>query len=245
MAGAAAPRNSPARRGGEGKPRPSPARRAALGLLVPIVCLCGCGLENVNFYSPPTFVNSGNLMTLTHDSTNSDSNFLGYDIYYRAFPTLAEADTSRTAIENASSQTTATPEGLLSQLKNQGYKKIYLETPSSVEPTPLLKGATSYYSIQLPSNDSSTNWYYATNDSPTTNIQIVRGTGNGESFNSPYTIGQIDYASTSTAVGSGGSIYIVAFGIAYGYDITKLTAIYSFPASLNQAIGGSSGYTLP
>jgi hypothetical protein len=186
-------------------------------------------------------------VTLTHNPANSDSNFLGYDVYYRAYGTLADADTARISIENAANLTTSTPEGVLSQMTSLGFKKIYLYPNYSVPPTPLFSGSTTY-TIQTIGGTISTNWYYVTTSSAV-HIQIIRATGNSnvpyDSFNYQYGIGDSDYASTTMGVTAGNPVFIVAFAVAYGFDFTKLTPIYSFPASLYQEIGGSSGYQLP
>jgi hypothetical protein len=253
MGDAAAERNRPGSRRGEGEGRrPSCLRPLALciALAFPLISLTGCGLETVTYYSPPGFLYGGNILTLTHNSGNSDANFLGYDIYYRAYSNLTDADAARLAIENATNLTSSTPESILSQLTSAlSFKKIYAAANPTVSPTPLLKNA-SIYTFQLPNSSSSTNWYYTTDLDPATPVQIVRGTGvsPGMSFNYPYTVGDIDYATpaTNAGVGLGQPVFIVAFAVAYGYDFTKLTSIYSFPASLYQTIGGSTGgYILP
>jgi hypothetical protein len=262
MAGARLPENSA--RGGRGElprlPKPVAAivRRAALCLAIAgaLCSTASCGLESVFYYSPPGFNFGGNIITLTHNSANVVS-FLGYDIYYRAFGTLLEADTARTTIETASSLTTSTPESVISLMTGtQKFIKVCAATTAPTPlttPTPLLKIADNLnsYSIQLPSNSSTTNWYYTTNltanpNDPAEQSPIARGvTTYGQSFNYQYVVGDLDYGSTTTAVTSGQHVYLVFFAVAYGYDFTKLTSIYSFPASLYQAIGGSDGYTLP
>jgi hypothetical protein len=222
-----------------------PLRLASLAAVASAaLCLSGCGLESVTYYSPPTFAYAGNILTLTHNSDNSDSSFLGYDIYYRAFGTLAEANTARASIESATNATTSTPESVLALLAANSFKKVYRATAPTTAPSPLLdEGATTYY-MYLANDSSTTNWYYITNIDAT-HVEIVRGTGNGDSFNDSYLAGDVDYGSTTMSVTSKGSVYIVAFAVAFGYDFTNLKSTYSFPASLYQPIGGSNGYSLP
>jgi hypothetical protein len=212
----------------------------------PLLFLSGCGIESVNYYSPPDFAYAGNIITLRHNTDNQDF-FLGYDIYYRAYYSLSEANTARGTIESATNSTSSTPESVLSTMTSTlGFKKIYLASAPTTVPTPLLafaKGATVYY-FYLPKDTSTTNWYYVTNAS-STHVEILRCTGYGDSFNEPYKIDDADYGSTTNGVGTKGTIYIDAFAVAYGYDFSKLSSIYSFPASLYQPIGGSNGYTLP
>jgi hypothetical protein len=255
MGGEPAQRNSGGRRLGAGRlpsrHRPSPVLSIAFGLALvfPSLTLTACGLESLVYYSPPGFaLGGGNIITLTHNSANVDS-FLGYDIYYRAYSNLSDATNARTTIENASNLTTATPDGVLSQLTGtQGFKKVFLASNSSVPPTPLFSGATTY-TIQLIRTSSTADWYYTT-DLSATPIELVRGTGSGESFNSSYLAGtSSDYTATdfiSKIPGSSQSVFIVAFAVAYGYDFTKLQSIYSLPASLYQVLwDASTGYPLP
>jgi len=230
-------KNSRGRRLGEGRrftrlPSFGASVTIWLILVFPLLTLTGCGIDqNLVYYSPPGFVpGGGNIVTLTHNSSNVDS-FLGYDIYYRAYSILNDADSARVAIENASNLTTATPEGVLSQLTSKGFKKIYLASNPSVSPTPLLSGATTY-TIQIL---QATNWYY-TSDVASTQNYLIRGIGSlGKSFNDTYLAADPDTSTASDLV-TGSTIYIVAFAVAYGYDFTKLTSIYSLPASLYQEI---------
>jgi hypothetical protein len=200
--------------------------------------LSGCGLETVAYYSPPYFQNAGQVITLTHNPQNSDSNFLGYDIYYRAYYSYDEANAARIAIENATSSTSSTPESVLSQMTNAGFKKIYAYSNPQTPPTPLLTiSSATTFNIQMLNNASSTNttnWYYTSNTSAS-QTQIVRGIGlaTNNSFNYQYVIPDADYGSTTgNPVLSGGTVYFVFFAVAYGYNFSTLSAIYSFPQSL-------------
>lgn len=236
--------------GGEGPGetgRRSPARRFSIPFVAAIcaaaICSSSCGIESSVYYSPPSFAYAGNLLTLQHNSDNTDF-FLGYDVYYRAYYSLSEATAARSAIESATNSTSYTPDSVLSLLVSKGFKKMCLATAPTVTQTPLLpKGPSTFY-IYLPSTSSSTDWYYVTNSSAT-QIGLVRNTGYGDHFNSPYLVGANDYGSTASGVSSGQTVYIDAFALAYGYDFSKLSSIYSYPASLYEPIGGSNGYTLP
>ena len=90
---------------------------------------------------------------------------------------------------------------------------------------------------------STKNWYFTTTGS-SAQTYVVRGLSRAinNSFNDSYlTSDATDYSSSTDAVMSGGTVYLVFFAVGYGYDISKLTAKYSFPVSLNQTIA----YTLP
>jgi hypothetical protein len=204
-------------------------------LAFPMLIFSGCGLETVAYYSPPYFLNAGQVITLTHNPQNSDSNFLGYDIYYRAYYSASDADTARNAIENTTNSTSSTPESVLLQMTNTGFKKIYAYLTPQTPPTPLFAvSSATTFNIQM-SRSSSANWYYNT-DTPQT--EIVRGIGlaANNSFNYQYLDGDVDYGSKGYSVQSGGTVYFVFFAVAYGYDFSRLSAIYSFPQSLYSSI---------
>jgi hypothetical protein len=234
-------------RRGEDGPRADPSSGCFLDLALFLVVgfsffFNGCGLETVTYYSPPSFSYGSNILTLTHNSANSSA-FLGYDIYYRAYYSQSEADTARQNIENLTSSVSSTPESVLTQMTSTGFKRIYLASNPLTAPIPLLpvaSGTAPTYTFQMPNNTQSTNWYFTvstdTSNAPT-ETEIVRGLGisTNNSFNYQYAVGDIDYGSTTGAVTSNGlvnSVSLVFFAVAYGYDFTKLTSVYSFPQSL-------------
>jgi hypothetical protein len=256
MAGAAARNNRPAERRGEGEGAASSYPRAIalfVALVFPLFALSGCGLEdNVAYLNSPYFKDNSGTLTLTHNSSNNAYPFfLGYDIYYRAYSNLSDADTARTTIEAATNLTSSTPESVLSQLTSTlSFKKIYLASAPTVMPTPLFNftsignaNGASTITIQLDRSFIANNWYFST-DVNSTHIEIVRGinTSSNNSFNYSYISGDIDFASSSSVV-PGATVYIVAFAVAYGFDFTTLATYYSFPTSLFQEVWG--GYTLP
>jgi len=95
--------------------------------VVVILSLTTCGIETVTTLQPPLFTNpSNNLLSLTHNTSNSDSNSLkGYEIYYRAFQTQTNADAARTAIEQATATTTSSPETVLALMVSSGFTRMY------------------------------------------------------------------------------------------------------------------------
>jgi len=92
--------------------------------------LTTCGIETVTTLQPPLFTNTGNnLLSLTHNTSNSDSNSLkGYEIYYRAFggpQAQTNADAARTAIEQATATSTSSPETVLALLVSSGFTRMF------------------------------------------------------------------------------------------------------------------------
>lgn len=259
MDGIRARRNRPGKRAGEGRlgsgPRPAltfSCNSLALWALfsIPSLCLAGCGLETVTYYSPPSFSYGSNILTLTHNASNSIA-FLGYDIYYRAYISQTEADTARQTIEISTGSTSSTPESVLNLMTTNGFKKIYLASNPLTAPTPLLpvtSGTTPSFTILMPRDSQSTNWYYTVStDSSNNPTQIVRGINlsANNSFNYQYAVNDLDYGSTSGSVTAGGTVNFVFFAVAYGYNFTTLTSIYSFPQSLYSSVPYGSLPTAP
>lgn len=226
-----------------------PRRTLGLALILgATLCLSTCGLDVVSYYQTPGFTYIGNGFTLTHNTANSDSNFLGYDIYYHAYQTQTLADTARTTIETAISSTSSTPQSVLSSMTSSGFVKIYKASAPTVSPTPLCKvtsPATAVnFNFLMDSTSIATNWYYtASTDSASTRVYVVRAlpTATSNSFNYTYGTNDPDSTGMTAGVTAGGIVYLVFFAVAYGYDIGTLSSIYSFPTSLLQSIA----YALP
>jgi hypothetical protein len=217
------------------------------------LCLSTCGLDVVSYYQAPIFTYVSNAFTLTHNTANADSNFLGYNIYYHAYQTQALADTARQAIETATGTTSSTPQSVLSSMTSAGFVLMYPAWASgatAVSPTPLCKvtNPTSVvnFNFIMDSSSQATNWYYtASTDSSSTHVYVVRALTSVNppynSFNYTYQTSDTDYTSTTNAVSAGGTVWLVFFAVAYGYDINTLSSIYSFPTSFWASIQ----YTLP
>jgi hypothetical protein len=210
------------------------------------LCLSTCGLEVVSYYGDPGFAYVGNAFTVTHNTANTE-NFLGYDVYYHAYQTETLADTARATIESAISSSSSTPESVLTKMTSAGFVKIYNALTPTVSPTPLCKVSTTSSAVKFTftMDSSTTNWYYNSTDASLSGqtIEVVRGLGTttDSSFNDSYLASNSDYSYSTAAVTSGGTVYLVFFAIAYGYDISSLSSIYSFPTSLYQTIS----YTIP
>jgi hypothetical protein len=206
----------------------------------------------VTYYQAPAFTYAGYAITLTHNTANTASTFLGYNIYYHAYQTQTLADTARQTIESAISSSSSTPQSVLASMTNQGFVEIYNASTPTVSPTPLCSVSSSAattavnFNFLMDNTSIATNWYYtASTDSSSTHHYVVRAlptvVAPYNSFNYTYQTSDSDYASTNNAVTAGGIVYLVFFAVAYGYDISTLSSIYSFPTSLWQSIA----YTLP
>jgi hypothetical protein len=248
------PRNR-LRRIGEGPSRaPSaPLFRGAL-ILSSALLVSNCGLENVSFYTPPTFQNYSGVLRLTHSTANTDSTFLGYNVYYKAYADPKKAGSEKASVEAALGLATSTPESSLNQIKGLGFKPVYLASKPDNETLPLLsvpdadKSTGRYFSISLTANSDPANWSFTDSTDPSTaaGTEIVRSTAKskdgqyvGNSFNGEYVVGDKDYdgsvADSTAPISSpyGSTIHFVFFAVAYGYDLVKIRDIYSMPVSLD------------
>jgi hypothetical protein len=219
---------------------------AALGVGLACLCLSTCGLEDISYYESPSFIYGSNILTLTHNTSNVE-NFLGYDVYYRAYQTEALANTARATIESAIGTSGSTPDSVISTMTTNKFVKMYLASTPTVAPTPLCKVASPSSSIAFNFllDKSTANWYFTTStDSSSTPTYVVRGLGrsSNNSFNYGYlTSDSTDYSYSTDAIESGDTVYLVFFAVGYGYDFDKLAAKYSFPVSLYETVA----YTLP
>ncbi len=104
-------------------------RYLVLGIigLAATVSLTTCGIETVATLQPPIFTSTGAAsLSLIHNTANSDSTSCkGYDIYYRAYATQANADSARQAVEQATAASTASPETVLALLQTSGFTRIF------------------------------------------------------------------------------------------------------------------------
>jgi hypothetical protein len=249
------PSNDPRRIGEGERPLLSVSLSRLSATLAATLALCSCGLETVTYFTAPSFVSLGSTLKLTHSIENTDSDFIGYDIFYRAYRDQSKASDDKSTIDNLIGQSTATPQSTLQQIKNLGFQMIRLSTNPSIDQLPLFrvtaKSTQVYYLISINLLNQAGDWYYTVSTDPSSSagIGIVRSTES--SFNSLYAATDKDYnglakdgttADSSPSL-SGDTVYFVFYAIAYGYDISKPTAgIYSMPASLSSETLAS--YTL-
>jgi hypothetical protein len=217
------------------------------------VTLSTCGIEaSVTIYSTPGFSSSGNnAILLTHNTANSETGFLGYEIYYRAFDEENAALSARVAIQDAAALTTATPESCNAQLKAKGFSRIFDDNgedgPNGNRPLFAIDSSETAttavsFDILLDNTMSTANWYYKRSTAPDTKVisRSISTAGSAVSFESKYSSSDADYASGTKS----DTIYFVFFAVAYGVDTVHSGSfgnIYSLPISLYKEFP----YTLP
>lgn len=219
------------------------------------IALGGCGLETITIYSAPTFVKYGYVnLTLTHNLSNNDTGFRGYDIYYRAYDKQADADAALLTIENAADLVSATPESCLNLLQSSGFTRIYdangFDGVNGIRPV-FYVGASELsssvvYNLYLDTSASSANWYYVRtpNVASAPSSALSRSTsisGSPVSFETAFSHNDADYSGSGAA--SHSTIYFVFFAVGYGVsaNANSFSNVYSLPGSLR----GSLAYTLP
>jgi hypothetical protein len=238
-----------------GAPFPVLRRIVYLGfVLFAALAVSSCGLESSTYYYTPSFTFSGTSgpIVLQHNTANTDSSFLGYEVYYRVYYNDAAgngyeaADADYVMISSTVQNTDVyTPTTALNKLKAQGFVRLLSDTDYETYFHTTSSSSTKF-TIQL--DNSVRDWYFIDSSDSSTQTAIYRNTGStGVSFNTTYTSGDDDYDS-STTIGSGKEIYIVMFAVAYGFDLSSSGAIYSLPVVCSNTSTGSGifpVYALP
>ncbi len=216
------------------------------------LCLTTCGIQTTtSFFQPPQFVSpSPNLIQLTHNTANNVGGALlkGYEVYYRAFDTLATAESARSAIEQATVSLNATPETCLNLMQSSGFSRIFdadgNDGPNGIRPlftvtTENLNTALQYNiildfgtlpstavnsnNILAPNNTTVPYWYYYQTVATNPHYAITRSISTQSipvSFESGYNANTTpsSYDYTGNGSGIGSTLYFVFFAVAYGID---------------------------
>jgi len=193
--------------------------------------LSSCGLETVQTYDAPSFTYEGGLLKLTHDADNGSADyFLGYEIYYRAYSSETAMQTDREAIEDLADNDDSTPETCVDKLESLDFQRIKNEYGKDDRPL-FTYGSDNTFYIQL---SASSDWpYYRSADAPVTGQIVTRSISTSSkpvSFISQYSsLSDDDYEGSTTTTGV--TVYFAFFAVAYGFDITTISNIYSLPRS--------------
>jgi hypothetical protein len=207
------------------------------------------------YYSPPlSFANSGGDLQLVNNPANTDTSFLGYDIYYKVYPADSpSADTDYSLIGTVNDTVNYTPDSALKKLTDQGFIKMgALDSADILGNTllsePLIKatiGVQSTFYFSLDNSVGAKYWKFYDTSTPLATTNLVRGISRSPlaTFNSAYNVNDGDDPSITTGAGASASIDFVFFAVAYGIDLSSAspsTPIYSFPTGAQR-----KGYTLP
>jgi hypothetical protein len=204
--------------------------------LIIIIIFASCGLYSYVSLNPPiSFDDKGsNLLELHHDLNNndgSDQEFLGYEIYYRAYSDFNIAKGDDELLATANSNYLGNPDGFINYAKNLGFLRLRRKTNDSADNPPLLAitdTSPEVYYIELTTLGE---WILSpTYQSDTTdNIELVRSiisdyaTRSSLTSATNYYQGDIDYEGESSPT----TVYFVFFAVAFGTDTASFSSIYS------------------
>jgi hypothetical protein len=254
---------------GEGAHRLLVAAILALGSSL---FLCTCGIQStIEYFFPPNLyvITSSFSFVLSHNSSNSNAGFAGYDLYYRAFDSYSNAQTALSNLQTlASSTTSQTPYTVLNTLTatpssstqlNSGYVRVFNGKGQDGDPDTgqrpffaISQGST--WTIFQPNSGQGpsvsdltfpyTNWYF-TVGTDLTEIPVMRYVTSPpglSSFEEPFASTDPDYYYSGTGVST--TTFFVFFAVAYGtfFSSSNISTGLSFPAVLPQVITYTTGY---
>ena len=229
------------------------SRLIATLFYITIVTLCiitiSCGLPTTEYLYPPAiFSSTGGVLVIEHDKRNIDepdvsSIFQGYEIYYRVFDDQNEAEQSYYNIRNMTSSNVIQTANYYQYypLKHRIYDDASGQYSLDISPLIKANDDNTYYTQYYLNMKTEETWTL-TDEGPNTVIDsIVRNRSDTASSadivkavfyrSSEYKVGDRDYAGTNS-VTPGGSVYIVFFAFAYGFDPSNMKNVYSNPLIL-------------
>ena len=255
---------------GEGARRLLVAAFLALGSSL---SLCTCGIQStIEYFDPPSLSTTPQpgYFILYHNTQNNLSGFAGYDLYYKAFDSLSNANTALANLQTlASSTTSQTPYTVLNTLTatssattqlNSGYVRVFNGKGQDGDPDtgqrPFFDVSQGTYwtiyqpnSGQGPSAGDQTflykNWYFTvgTDMAQIPIMRYVTSPPGLSSFEEPFASTDPDYYYSGTGVST--TTYFVFFAVAYGtfFSSTNISTGLSFPAVLPGVITYTTGYS--
>ncbi len=206
--------------------------RGVAAAFAAVFALASCGLEEYIFLSPPIVQTpSGTNFTFRNNSENVVStecfNY-GYEFYYRLYNEAAAAETDAGTISGYASN--QTPDLVLQNVKNLGYKRLSQKTDTEV---PLLGMAdpsvdVGAITIQFPPAVEPSLFYGAITPIPV----YRRPDGTSVSFRDSVDLGDADLKNTN---GSTTSLYVQIY--VFTFCLTNdLRGVYSNPGFLGKIL---------
>ena len=203
-----------------------------------------CGLYTYIFslYPPISFDDKGsNLLELYHNLSNNDGadqEFLGYEIFYRAYDDPAIANDDAVLLNNAVDNYENNPDGFMNYTEGLGFLRLRKKTDSTDNPPLVIISDSSpeLYYLEL---NSGSDWVISPDQSITSDdIVLVR------SISLDYTTRRSFYTATNYRKGdadyegesSPKTVFFVFFATAFGTDTTSFTNIYSLPKVIDSII---------
>ena len=204
--------------------------------LIILSCFISCGLYSYVSLNPPSsFYSVGlNFLELHHDLNNndgSDQEFLGYEIFYRAYNDFNIATGDNDLLANANINYLGNPDGFINYAKSLGFLRLRKKTNDSNDNSPLvtiIDSSPEVYYIEL---NTSIDWIISSTylSDTSDDIELVRSIipdyATRRSFSSAanYHQGDADYEGESSPT----TVYFVFFAVAFGTDTASISNIYS------------------
>ena len=207
-------------------------------LAVTIAITASCGLGYVPYLYPPAdfSASGGSQLSLVHDVDNYDpsettQSFKGYEIYYKAFDSEANAESLAGSIYDLEEDSTSSADSLKSKIDGFGMQRIASEANTGTKPLiQIAMPSTSHsFEVNLLTSDD---WTLIENGTLLATLVRSDGSGDWPSFNlkDGYDSGDSDYSGE----GSPDTVFFVFAAVAYGTDSSETIGdeIYSTPVGL-------------
>jgi hypothetical protein len=214
----------------------------SIAILLPILLLNTCGLESFLELSPPTsLVKLGDAFRFQKTSDNSETAFIGFDLYYKFFDPGSAPDlgyiiqfddlisgTNPFRRIHASDDDEGTPPPLMyvqpddrtpggSATENDTFI-ITVDFTSIADPFPKIVGQVNPY----------------VDYSEIEHTDIRRGVWDGSEYKrfSDFSAGDADINYLTVDIAGGESVQFVLYAVSYGYDTVNYRQLYSEPVQL-------------
>jgi hypothetical protein len=212
--------------------------------------LSACGLPTYIYLYPPTdFFNTGSsesplLLELDHDSQNydssegSDQSFRGYEIYYKVYDSETAANSAVSTLSSQASTYYKDPDSFMTWANGANYVRLRNET-TNVSPlislTAMEAESDQSYYVNLDDLDVDVpgSWtLYNVSDANTPSAHIVLRRNISETSRSDFQTASNYHSGDEDYTGSNdpSKVYFVLFAVAYGYDVSNFSDVYSVPA---------------
>lgn len=201
--------------------------------------LASCGLESIAFLAAPGFDRTGaSQVQIVHNTDNDDGSgtFRGYEVLYRLYQNLADANADESRISTYLSGSDLDPASAYAYMTGtMRFVRMYSSSTGTAQPmiNLTLPGSGTSYLIDSGKEAAELALRDATNTTTVAFLKRNKSAGSSDvSFKarSLYSIQDQDYSGASSVPDS---VHLVMVGVAYGIDLSSATpgaAVYSVPS---------------
>jgi hypothetical protein len=217
--------------------------------------LSACGLPTYIYLYPPTdFFNTGSsgstLLELDHNAQNYDSSegsnqsFRGYEIYYRVFDTTSAATSAVSTLSSQASAYYKDPDSFMTWANGASYVRLRNVTTNLSPLISLTASAAAsdqayYVNLDDLMATVSGSWtLYNVTDADTSSAHVVLRRNISEALRSDFQTAANYHTNDEDYTGSSNPsmVYFVFFAVAYGWDDSNFTEVYSVPAIISNYV---------